>query len=121
MLTEAPLAALERGQREKEAHGEFDSQCPGSGGAQDTFDVGNLKGVGGISQQTCIETDTQVGFAKLYTETPAILAADWLNDRGVPSRAVRDPAEPWSHRSRHRGLWGTGSPSLRALPRRGRD
>ena len=84
ILTEAPLAALERGQREKEAHGEFDSQCPGSGGAQDTFDVGNLKGVGRISQQTCIDTDTQVGFAKLYTETPAILAADWLNDRVVP-------------------------------------
>ena len=56
MLTEAQLAALERVQREKESHGAFDGQCPGYGGAQDTFSVGNLKGVGRISQQTCIDT-----------------------------------------------------------------
>ena len=56
MLTEAQLAALERVQREKESHGEFDRQCPGYGGAQDTVSVGHLKGVGRISPQTCIET-----------------------------------------------------------------
>jgi hypothetical protein len=28
VLTEAQLVALERGQREKEAHGEFESECP---------------------------------------------------------------------------------------------
>jgi transposase InsO family protein len=32
-------------QREKEAHGEFESECPGYCGAQDTFYVGNLKGI----------------------------------------------------------------------------
>ena len=29
VLTEAQLAALERVQQEKEAHGEFESECPG--------------------------------------------------------------------------------------------
>jgi hypothetical protein len=45
ILTEAQLAALERVQLEKEAHGEFDSDCPGDCGAQDTLFVGTLKGV----------------------------------------------------------------------------
>ena len=36
MLTESQLAALEKAKSEKEAHGEFDSECPGSCGAQDT-------------------------------------------------------------------------------------
>jgi transposase InsO family protein len=84
ILTEAQLAALERVQREKEAHGEFESECPGYCGAQDTFYVGNLKGVGRIYQQTFIATYTKVGFAKLYTEKTAITAADLLNDRVVP-------------------------------------
>jgi hypothetical protein len=34
---------------EKEAHGEFESECPGYCGAQDTFYVGNMKGVGRIT------------------------------------------------------------------------
>jgi transposase InsO family protein len=84
ILTEAQLAALERVQRDKEAHGEFDSECPGYCGAQDTFYVGNLKGVGRIYQQTFIDTYSKVGFAKLYTEKTAIMAADLLNDRVVP-------------------------------------
>ena len=39
-------AALEKAETEKEAHGEFESEHPGYCGAQDTFYVGNLKGVG---------------------------------------------------------------------------
>jgi hypothetical protein len=39
ILTEAQLVALARGQREKEAHGEFERECPGYCGAQDTFSV----------------------------------------------------------------------------------
>jgi hypothetical protein len=35
---------------DKEAHGEFDTACPGCCGAQDTFYVGNLKGVGRVNQ-----------------------------------------------------------------------
>jgi transposase InsO family protein len=84
ILTEAQLAALERVQREKEAHGEFESECPGYCGAQDTFYVGTLKGVGRIYQQTFIDTYAKVGFAKLYTEKTPITAADLLNDRVVP-------------------------------------
>jgi len=44
ILTEGQLAALEKAKTEKEAHGEFESECPGYCGAQDTFYVGTLKG-----------------------------------------------------------------------------
>jgi len=84
VLTEAQVAALERVQREKESHGEFESKCPGSCGAQDTFDVGTLKGVGRIYQQTFIDTYCKVAFAKLDTEKTPITAADLLNDRVLP-------------------------------------
>ena len=60
ILTEPQLAALERGQRVKEAHGEFESECPGYCGAQDTFYVGTFKGVGRIYQQTFIDTYSKV-------------------------------------------------------------
>jgi hypothetical protein len=40
----------------QEAHGEFESEHPGYCGAQDTFYVGNLKGVGRLYQQTFIGT-----------------------------------------------------------------
>ena len=36
VLTESQLAALEKAKSEKEAHGEFESECPGYCGAQDT-------------------------------------------------------------------------------------
>jgi transposase InsO family protein len=81
ILTEAQRAVLEKAQREKEAHGEFESECPGYCGAQDTFYVGTLKGVGRIYQQTFVDTYRQVGFAKLYTAKTPITAADLLNDR----------------------------------------
>ena len=42
VLTESQLAALEKAKSEKEAHGEFESECPGYCGAQDTFYVGNM-------------------------------------------------------------------------------
>ena len=61
VLTEAQLAALEKAKAEKEAHGEFESECPGYCGAQDTFYVGTLKGVGRIYQQTFIDTYCQGG------------------------------------------------------------
>src|SRR5262249_60322433 len=37
LLTEAQIAALEKAKADKEAHGEFESECPGYCGAQDTF------------------------------------------------------------------------------------
>lgn len=84
ILTEAQLVALEKAKAEKEAHGEFESECPGYCGAQDTFYVGTLKGVGRIYQQTFIDTYAKVGFAKLYDRKTPITAADLLNDRVIP-------------------------------------
>jgi transposase InsO family protein len=84
VLTEAQVAALERAKAEKEAHGEFESECPGYCGAQDTFYVGNMKGVGRIYQQTFVDTYAKVAFAKLYDRKTPITAADLLNDRVLP-------------------------------------
>ena len=56
VLTESQMVALEKAKQDKEAHGEFESECPGYCGAQDTFYVETLKGVGRIYQQTFIDT-----------------------------------------------------------------
>src|SRR3712207_8194122 len=64
VLTEAQIAALEKARADDEAHGEFESECPGYCGAQDTFYVGTMKGVGRIYQQTFIDTYAKVAFAK---------------------------------------------------------
>src|SRR3954453_1577246 len=82
--TESQLAALEKAKADKEAHGEFDSECPGYCWAQDTFYVGTLKGVGRVYQQTFIDTYAKVAFAKLYDRKTPITAAEILNDRVVP-------------------------------------
>jgi transposase InsO family protein len=84
LLTEAQVVALEKAKLEKEAHGEFDSECPGYCVAQDTFYVGTLKGVGRVYQQTVIDTYSKVGFAKLYDTKTPITAAEMLNDRVLP-------------------------------------
>jgi len=84
ILTEAQVVALEKAKADKEAHGEFESECPGYCGAQDTFYVGTLKGVGRIYQQTFIDTYSKVAFAKLYDRKTPITAAEILNDRVVP-------------------------------------
>jgi transposase InsO family protein len=84
ILTENQLAALEKAREDQEAHGEIDSEHPGYLGAQDTYYVGSIKGVGRIYQQTFIDTYSRVALAKLYTEKTAITAADLLNDRVVP-------------------------------------
>ena len=84
VLTEAQVAALEKAKSEKESHGEFESECPGYCGAQDTFYVGNMKGVGRIYQQTFIDTYSKVAFAKLYDRKTPITAAEILNDRVLP-------------------------------------
>ena len=84
VLTEAQLVALERAKEEKQAHGEIETEHPGYLGAQDTFYVGTIKGVGRIYQQTFIDTYCKVAFAKLYTMKNAITSADILNDRVLP-------------------------------------
>jgi transposase InsO family protein len=84
VLTEEQKIALEEARDEHEAIGTFESECPGYCGAQDTFYVGTLKGVGRIYQQTFIDTYTKVGFAKLYSDKTPLTAADLLNDRVIP-------------------------------------
>jgi transposase InsO family protein len=84
LLTEAQVAAMEKAKADKEAHGEFDSECPGYCVAQDTFYVGTLKVVGRVYQQTVIDTYSKVGFAKLYDSKTPITAAEMLNDRVLP-------------------------------------
>jgi transposase len=63
-LTDSQIAALERKASDDEACGEIETAHPGYLGSQDTFYVGNLKGVGRIYQP--------------------ITAADLLNDRVLP-------------------------------------
>jgi transposase InsO family protein len=84
VLTENQLAALEKAKQQKEAYGEIETEHPGYLGAQDTFYVGTLKGVGRIYQQTFIDTYSKVAFAKLYDRKNALVAADILNDRVLP-------------------------------------
>ena len=90
ILTEAQLQALERKKAQKEAHGEIETLHPGYLGAQDTYYVGHIKGIGKIYQQTFIDTYSRVAFAKLYTEKNALVAADMLNDRVLPVYAQED-------------------------------
>lgn len=84
VLTEAQVVALEKAKEEKKAHGEIETHHPGYLGAQDTYYVGNIKGVGHIYQQTFIDTYTKVAFTKLYDRKNALVAAEMLNDKVVP-------------------------------------
>lgn len=84
VLTEAQIVALEKAKEEKKAHGEIETHHPGYLGAQDTYYVGNIKGVGHIYQQTFIDTYSKVAFTKLYDRKNALVAAEMLNDKVVP-------------------------------------
>src|SRR5215470_17083661 len=89
LLTEAQIAALEKAKADKEAHGEFDSECPGYCDAQDTFYVGTLKGVGRIYQQTFIDTYAKVAFAKLYDRKTRVVP--FYDEHGIRlSRMLTD-------------------------------
>ncbi|MDB5275593.1 MAG: Integrase catalytic region [Ferruginibacter sp.] len=84
ILTEAQVIAMERKKEKTEAFGEIETEHPGYLGSQDTYYVGNIKGVGRIYQQTFIDTYSRVAFAKLYQSKHAITSADVLNDRVLP-------------------------------------
>lgn len=84
ILTEDQVRALEKAREEKQAHGEIETEHPGYLGSQDTYYVGNIKGVGRIYQQTFIDTYCKVAFVKLYDRKVALTAADMLNDRVLP-------------------------------------
>src|SRR5919108_1913577 len=112
ILTEAQVAALEKVKTDKEARGEFESECPGYCGAQDTFYVGTLKGVGRIYQQTFIDTYSKVAFAKLYDRKTSLTAADLLNDQVVPFFEAHEV--PLSRILTERGTEDCGSPDSHA-------
>ncbi|WP_431216970.1 IS481 family transposase [Puia sp. P3] len=84
ILTEAQMMALERKKERRESFGEIETEHPGYLASQDTYYVGNIKGVGRIYQQTFIDTYSRVAFAKLYETKHAITSADILNDRVLP-------------------------------------
>lgn len=84
ILTEGQVAALERKKQDEESKGEIETHHPGYLGAQDTYYVGHIKGVGKIYQQTFIDTYSRVAFAKLYDRKNALVAADMLNDKVLP-------------------------------------
>ena len=84
ILTEDQLRALEKAREEKQAHGEIETEHPGYLGSQDTYYIGNIKGVGRIYQQTFIDTYCKTALVKLYDRKHAITAADMINDRVLP-------------------------------------
>ncbi len=83
-LNDQQIAALERKHEDGVACGEIKTHHPGYLGEQDTFYVGNLKGVGRIYQQTFINTYSKVVHCKLYMTKTPITSADLLNDRVLP-------------------------------------
>lgn len=84
ILSDAQIAALEKKKDDDMACGEIETAHPGYLGSQDTFYVGNLKGVGRIYQQTFVDTYSKVAHCKLYTSKTPITAADLLNDKVLP-------------------------------------
>jgi len=84
ILNDQQIAALEKKKHDDEASGEIETAHPGYLGCQDTFYVGNLKGVGRVYQQTFIDSYSKVVHCKLYTTKTPITAADILNDKVLP-------------------------------------
>ncbi|AXI24627.1 transposase [Cardinium endosymbiont of Sogatella furcifera] len=72
VLTESQLAALEKRRNEQEAYGEIDTEHPGYLGCQDTYYVGNFKGIGKVYTQVFIDSYSRgrLGYGKLlYVKT----------------------------------------------------
>jgi transposase InsO family protein len=90
ILSDTQVAALERKKQDQESKGEIETHHPGYLGAQDTYYVGYIKGVGKIYQQTFIDTYTRVAAAKLYDRKNALVAADMLNDKVLPLYGSHD-------------------------------
>ncbi|MDD3847234.1 MAG: IS481 family transposase [Syntrophorhabdaceae bacterium] len=84
ILTESQVEALENAKEEEKVHGEIESPHPGFLFAQDTCYIGYIKGIGKLYQQTGIDTHSNIGFAKVYTEKTSLTAADFLNDSVLP-------------------------------------
>ena len=80
-LNDHRIVALKCKHEDDVACDEIETAHPGYLGAQDTFFVGNLKGVGWLYQQTFIDTYSKMIHCKLYTIKMPITAVDLLNDR----------------------------------------
>ena len=78
ILTESQVIALEKAREQKVAKGEIETQHPGYLGAQDTYYVRTIKGVGRIYQQTYIDTYCKVVRVKLHPNKDAITSTDLL-------------------------------------------
>ena len=119
VLTEAQVVALEKAKTEKEAHGEFESEHPGYCGAQDTFYVGNLKGVGRIYQQTFIDTYTKVSFAKLYDRKTPITAVAFRKKVYRSIDELQADLDAWireyNETRPHQGRWCFGKTPMRTF------
>ena len=92
MLTESQLAALEKAKSEKEAHGEFESECPGLLQRRILRSTSRQhEGVGRIYQQTFIDT-----YAKVASSPSSMIARRpsprliSVNDRVVPFYDARE-------------------------------
>ena len=81
ILTESQVQALEEAKVQKESHGEIETFHPGFLLGQDSYYVGYIKGIGKIYQQTGIDTYSNYGFAKVYTDKTAVAAAHFVNDK----------------------------------------
>jgi transposase InsO family protein len=90
ILSDQQVAALEKKKHDDAVSGEIETAHPGYLGSQDTFYVGNLKGVGRIYQQTYIDTYSRVAHCKLYTSKTPITSADLLNDKVLPFYEAQD-------------------------------
>jgi len=90
VLTESQVVALERKRDDDIACGEIETAHPGYLGSQDTFYVGNMKGVGRVYQQTFVDTYSKWAAAKLYVTKTPITSADLLNDKVLPFFAEHD-------------------------------
>ena len=84
ILTESQVQALEEAKVQKESHGEIETFHPGFLLGQDSYYVGYIKGIGKIYQQTGIDTYSNYGFAKVYTDKTAVAAAHFVNDKILP-------------------------------------
>ena len=112
------IVSIEKAKADKEAHGEFESECPGYCGAQDTFYVGTLKGFGRVYQQTFIDTYAKVAFAKLYDrKTPRSPRPRSSTTGGALLRGARHPVMPGADRSRHQGSVAIGAMSTSSISR----
>ena len=76
--------SLRKSARKKQAHREIETEHPRYLGSQDTYYVGNIKGVGRIYQQTFIDTYFKVAMVKPCDRKHAITAADMISDLALP-------------------------------------